>query len=132
MTTLMPHLKEMLIQLKTTQPLFLEAASLNAWSEQEVRYHLLRSVEDEAKTFIISIDKQIEGSSLAIFAIIEQHFVDPYNDLPQRIRQARHGLEISQLYARPLPIKKSKLEHLQQLKSVIPQVFHQYYDDLHH
>ena len=55
--------------------LFLEAASINAWSEREVRYHLLRSVEDEAKTFIISIDKQIEGSSLAnIFAIMEQRF----------------------------------------------------------
>ena len=55
--------------------LFLEAAVLNEWSEQETRYHLLSNLEGEARTFIISMDKQIEASSLSkIFAIMEHRF----------------------------------------------------------
>ena len=52
--------------------------------------------------------------------------------LPQRIKQPREPWEISQLFSQPLKIKKTKYEHLQQLKRVIPCIYHQFYDDLPH
>ena len=57
-------------------------------------------------------------------------FDDNYQELPQRIKMPRENWEISRLFADRLPIKKTKFEHLQQLKPVMPELYHQFYDNL--
>lgn len=39
---------------------------------------------------------------------------------------------IDKLYTKPVPLKKTKSDHLQQLKQVIPKDYHTYYENLQH
>ena len=41
--------------------LFLEAAEMNAWSNQESRYYLMANVNDEARTFLLSLNNQMKN-----------------------------------------------------------------------
>lgn len=53
---------------------------------------------------------------------------DPWASLPQR-RASRNSLP-NQLYSQPISITESKFKHLQELKAVIDQDFHLFYDCL--
>ena len=57
-------------------------------------------------------------------------FNHEFKTLPQRIKRPRDKWEMTRLFQTRLPIKKSKYDHLQQLKSVMPAIYHQFYDDL--
>ncbi|KAK6177541.1 hypothetical protein SNE40_015624 [Patella caerulea] len=64
------------------------------------------------------------------------NFDDEYKDLPRRRNSATgpsFNMEIiPPAYNNPPPIKKSKYDHLQQLKAVIPIDYHSFYDHLPH
>lgn len=58
-------------------------------------------------------------------------FDDEYRDLPRKIIPfdcEKHNPQ--SLHKNRLKIKKTKYEHLQQLKSVIPETYHKFYDNL--
>lgn len=58
-------------------------------------------------------------------------FDDEYEDLPRKIIPfdfAKH--EPHKLHSERLKIKKTKYDHLQQLKSVIPEKYHTFYDNI--
>ena len=57
---------------------------------------------------------------------------DEFKALPQRIKKLSKPYEITKLFPQRLKIKKSKFDHLQQLKSVIPVVYHAFYNDIPH
>lgn len=57
-------------------------------------------------------------------------YSEEWQVLPQRMKENKG--EILPLYQSRMKIKKSKYDHLQQLKTVIPPVFHAYYDMLPH
>ena len=57
---------------------------------------------------------------------------DPYNQLPQRIKMSVNPYEINRLFANRLKVKKMKFDHLQQLKFVMPSIYHEFYDNLPH
>ena len=59
-------------------------------------------------------------------------FSDEFSPLPQRMHQRLNDWEIRQLHQQALCIKPTKYQHLQQLKAVIPHVYHAFYDDLRH
>lgn len=59
------------------------------------------------------------------------NFDDDWMVLEKRLSRKTQGIgEIVPLYQNPLPIKKSKYDHLQQLKEVIPSDYHLFYDSL--
>ena len=60
------------------------------------------------------------------------NYEDEFKVLPQRMKLQRGPCELTQLHREKLKIKKSKFEHLQQLKDVIPRIYHQFYDELPH
>ena len=64
----------------------------------------------------------------------EIHFktnhVDDYKPLPQRVKLGANPYEMTKLFATCLQIKKTKFQHLQQLKSVMPPVYHDFYNSL--
>ena len=55
-----------------------------------------------------------------------------YKELPEPRKPGSTKDQPEQLYSRPLPLKKTKYQHLQQLKSVIPNDYHAFYDNLPH
>ena len=57
-------------------------------------------------------------------------FNEDYKDLPQRLRVPRERWEMKAMFTSRLRIKKSKYDHLQQLKGVMPGVYHLFYDNL--
>lgn len=58
-------------------------------------------------------------------------FNDEYRDLPRKIIPYSSNIhEPEQLHSECRKIKKSKYDHLQQLKSVIPSEYHNFYDTL--
>lgn len=59
-------------------------------------------------------------------------FDQEFQELPQRIKMPRDQWEMERLFHGKLPIKKSKFEHLQQLKHVMPEIYHDFYDRLSH
>ena len=59
------------------------------------------------------------------------HHSDAWTPLPRRPNKAT-PVSKTQLYKQPRPIKKTKWEHLQQLKMVIPREYHAFYDQLVH
>ncbi|KAK6171771.1 hypothetical protein SNE40_018203 [Patella caerulea] len=56
-------------------------------------------------------------------------FSEEWQLLPRRPK-ARHNQFVTPLYRHPLPIKKSKWQHLQELKKVLPREYHHFYDSL--
>lgn len=58
------------------------------------------------------------------------NFDEEYVDLPIRIKPYECMVEPRQLHADQLPIKQSKWQHLQDLKTVIPQEYHSFYDNI--
>lgn len=60
-------------------------------------------------------------------------YKDALVDLPRRARNAEQSNAlVPRLHDGPLKIKKSKYEHLQALKAVIPADYHAFYDNLQH
>lgn len=64
-------------------------------------------------------------------------FSDEFNDLPRRVTRRSNKCAAGNpvwpsLHKGPLPIKGSKYQHLQELKAVIPNDFHGFYDSLPH
>lgn len=59
-------------------------------------------------------------------------FDDEWKILPRRISKSKEDASIPQLYSSCIKIKAEKFTHLQQLKKVIPQDFHAFYDSLPH
>lgn len=60
-------------------------------------------------------------------------FNDEYCDLPTKIIPYNSAIhEPKQLHSESIKITKSKYEHLQQLKAVIPSKYHKFYDELKH
>lgn len=58
---------------------------------------------------------------------------DAFADLPRRARNVEQPNErVPRLHDGPLKIKKTKYEHLQALKAVIPADYHPFYDTLQH
>lgn len=57
-------------------------------------------------------------------------FQEDYQDLPRRAKQQTGVGAITSLHQNKLPIKQSKYKHLQELKRVIPQDYHTFYDCL--
>lgn len=58
-------------------------------------------------------------------------FNEEYSDLPRKIIPYNSLVhEPEQLHSECLKITKSKYNHLQQLKAVIPSTYHSYYDNL--
>ena len=58
---------------------------------------------------------------------------DELVDLPRRLRNAELNThQPEQLHDGPIRIKKSKYDHLQALKGVMPVDYHPFYDSLHH
>lgn len=57
-------------------------------------------------------------------------FEDDYAELPRRPRPVDKDFQLQQLYSSRLPITKTKWNHLQELKSVIPSDFHGFYDNI--
>ncbi len=58
-------------------------------------------------------------------------FDDEYRDLPRKIITYDGAIhEPDQLHSECLKISKTKYNHLQQLKSVIPEKYHGFYDEL--
>lgn len=58
-------------------------------------------------------------------------FNDEYRDLPTKIIPYNNAIhEPKQLHTESLKISKSKYDHLQQLKAVIPSKYHSFYDEL--
>ena len=55
---------------------------------------------------------------------------EAYKDLPQRLKIPRERWEMNGMFQARLAIKKSKYDHLQQLKQVMPEIYHEYYDNL--
>lgn len=55
----------------------------------------------------------------------------PLQELEHRERKAQLG-QVKKLYTRQRKIKETKYKHLQELKVVIPAIFHSFYDDLPH
>ena len=58
---------------------------------------------------------------------------EDYEDLPQRRRSVSMRdttSRVTPLYQEPVPIKKEKYNHLQQLKTLIPSQYHHFYDSL--
>ncbi|XP_046806660.1 uncharacterized protein LOC124419864 [Lucilia cuprina] len=58
------------------------------------------------------------------------NFDDQYTDLPCRIKKYEGKLEPKPLHSKQLPIQLNKWKHLQELKKVIPQEYHYFYDNL--
>lgn len=58
------------------------------------------------------------------------NFDDEYVKLPIRPKPVKSNVVFPQLYTERLPIKKSKFDHLQQLKPVIPKDCWDFYDNL--
>ena len=56
---------------------------------------------------------------------------DDWAPLPRRSNRGA-AVQITQLYRQPRSIKKSKWDHLQQLKTVMPMEYHGFYDNLLH
>ena len=56
---------------------------------------------------------------------------DAWTPLPRRSNKAT-ATSTHQLYRQPRPIKKTKWDHLQQLKAVVPKDYHAFYDQLIH
>jgi len=64
---------------------------------------------------------------------IKLMFEEEFMELPRRARGAGVvGEEPPQLHSGPLPIKRSKFQHLMELKAVIPSDFHAFFDSLPH
>ncbi|XP_041359493.1 uncharacterized protein LOC121375878 isoform X1 [Gigantopelta aegis] len=64
-------------------------------------------------------------------------YTDEFRDLPRRSRSrlSIEGIQectVQQLLSGPVPISGTKYNHLQELKSVIPQDYHLFYDSLAH
>lgn len=60
-------------------------------------------------------------------------FDDPYQVLPQRLRNEKNeNLIVKNLYQERLKIKRTKWQHLQELKSVLPHECHDFYNNLPH
>lgn len=57
-------------------------------------------------------------------------FDDEYKDLPRRPSKVQVDVHLKNLHERRLPIQRSKWIHLQELKSVVPEDFHNFYDSL--
>lgn len=60
------------------------------------------------------------------------NFDDEYTDIPCRIKKYGCKREPNRLHSGPLPIQSNKWKHLQELKKVIPQEYHFFYDNLCH
>lgn len=58
------------------------------------------------------------------------NFDDEYTDIPCRIKKYGGKQEPNPLHSGPLPIQPNKFKHLQELKKVIPQEYHYFYDNL--
>ena len=55
--------------------LFLEAARMNDWTDQERKYYLMSNVHDEARTFVISLNHQMTGISfMDLLQAMEKRF----------------------------------------------------------
>ena len=59
-------------------------------------------------------------------------FTEEYEPLPCRVKMPYNPYEMRQLHKASLPIKKTKFDHLQQMKEVMPQHYHAFYDSLKH
>lgn len=59
-------------------------------------------------------------------------FDDEYKDIPRRPSKVNVEIELKKLHTKRLPIPSSKYKHLQELKSVIPQDYHTFYDSIPH
>ena len=55
-----------------------------------------------------------------------------YAVLPQRIRPHDESFVMRKSHSSRLKIKQTKFQHLQQIKPVLPGLYHQFYDDLPH
>ena len=55
-----------------------------------------------------------------------------FSHLPYRVHQRRDSWNITQMYLQPLAIKDSKFQYLQQLKTVMPPLYHAFYNNLPH
>ncbi|KAK6179572.1 hypothetical protein SNE40_011899 [Patella caerulea] len=62
------------------------------------------------------------------------NYGDEFSPLPRRAKIGEPSPldEVPQLHEDPLPIKKKKYGHLQELKVVIPKDYHTFYDNLPH
>lgn len=61
------------------------------------------------------------------------HFDDLWNVLPQPMKEIEPSfIEYPSLYRQPRKIKLEKYKHLQELKKIVPNVFHHFYDNLVH
>lgn len=58
------------------------------------------------------------------------NFDEDYIDLPTRIKPYVGHVEPKQQYFARLPIKSSKWNHLQNLKPIMPEEYHYFYDNL--
>lgn len=61
---------------------------------------------------------------------VKLSFDDDWMDLPQRSKPNSEPINYTQLNSSRLPIKATKYNHLQQLKDVLPQDCHNFYDTL--
>ena len=57
---------------------------------------------------------------------------DDFAQLPQRIKTPSDKFEFHKAHRDRLCIKKTKFQHLQQIKPVLPGLYHKFYDDLPH
>lgn len=60
----------------------------------------------------------------------KQDFKSEYKELPRRPKSSLFVSEFPPLYNQKIPIQASKFKHLQELKSVIPEDCHAFYDQL--
>jgi hypothetical protein len=58
------------------------------------------------------------------------NYDDAYDELPRRPRDVDPSVQPKALYKGRLPITEKKFKHLQELKSVIPKEYHNFYDNL--
>ncbi|XP_054260924.1 uncharacterized protein LOC128985459 [Macrosteles quadrilineatus] len=58
------------------------------------------------------------------------NFDEELQDLPRRPAKVGKDMQPSQLFKHRLPLTESKWKHLQELKTVIPSDYHQFYDSL--
>ena len=59
-------------------------------------------------------------------------FDDEFRLLPQRFKPVPRNVDHLRLHKQALKVKTSKIQHLQELKVVIPMIYHAFYDSLPH
>ncbi|KAJ4437566.1 hypothetical protein ANN_17711 [Periplaneta americana] len=102
-----------------------EIADERFWMYDSIRTG--RGTNDPTVTDLRAIQYRPDGNYNFFFKF---RFTEDWQEMPRRPRKQSTEVTYKQLYSQPLRIKKSKWNHLQQLKSVLPKDCHAFYDNI--